>query len=64
MKDENAESYLTINDLADCQVWRPTCLLRWKIEPKSGQHWGIKVLQQMWQGSNGDQEWKDIETVN
>jgi len=44
--------------------WTPTCLLRWQLrridfDPKNT----TKVLQQMWQGSNGEQEWRDIEIV-
>lgn len=41
------------------EYWQPTSVLRWKrisIDKLSYN----KVLQQMWQGSSGTQEWKDV----
>lgn len=43
-------------------VWKPTCQLRWKIKDIDFDIINKqKVLQQMWQGDMGEQEWKDIE---
>ena len=40
-------------------VWQPTQLLRWKRVMKDEGSYD-KVLQQMWQGDKGEQEWKDV----
>ena len=41
------------------EYWVPTSVLRWKRIPIDKLSY-TKVLQQMWQGSRGTQEWKDI----
>lgn len=41
------------------EYWEPTSVLRWKRIPIDKLSYN-KVLQQMWQGSSGTQEWKDI----
>lgn len=45
--------------------WEPTLLIRWATRPlpPSGM-FREKVLQQMWQGNMGEQEWRDVETVS
>ena len=43
-----------------CSVfWQPTNLVRWKrIEIDKLRY--KKVLQQLWQGDKGEQEWRDV----
>lgn len=43
------------------EYWKPTSVLRWRKEYTNNQMTSYdKVLQQMWQGSLGTQEWKDV----
>lgn len=47
------------------ESWSLTTQLRWKQRLKqhgNGTAEDITVLQQMWQGSMGTQEWKDVPT--
>jgi hypothetical protein len=40
-------------------VWQPTQLLRWgRVMKDEGSY--DKVLQQMWKGDLGEQEWRDV----
>lgn len=39
--------------------WRPTNLVRWKRIEIDELHYE-KVLQQLWQGDRGEQEWRDV----
>lgn len=41
------------------EYWKPTSVLRWKRVPIDKLSYN-KVLQQMWQGSSGTQEWRDV----
>jgi hypothetical protein len=55
LENENETSCLGV-------VWQPTQLLRWKRVMKDEGSYD-KVLQQMWQGDKGEQEWKDVPVV-
>jgi hypothetical protein len=48
------ESEITID-----KSWQPTMLLRWYRPFK----YSSALLQQLWQCSDGTQEWRDIETI-
>lgn len=63
MKDENLNNPQTANsDLGAVMrsvVWKPYPLVRWKrVEIDKLRY--EKVLQQLWQGDMGEQEWRDI----
>lgn len=67
--DKN-EIYLTIKTGDDksgfSEYWTPTFNLRWikkEVPFDNSSIMIIPVLQQMWQGSLGNIEWKDIEVV-
>jgi len=47
-------------DETECQFWYPTNGLRYIWDDLFEPH---KKLQQLWQGSNGSQEWRDIDIV-
>ena len=43
------------------EYWKPTSILRWEKHYTSIDRVNYdKVLQQMWQGSLGTQEWRDV----
>ena len=46
-------------DLDACPFWTCTNLLRWKV----GEFQSGFQLQQLWECSNGDLEWRDVEYV-
>jgi len=63
MKDENLNYTVTDNSDLDAVVrsvvWKPSSLIRWKrIEIDKLRY--EKVLQQLWQGDMGEQEWRDV----
>jgi hypothetical protein len=63
MKNETSNNHETDNlqqgAVMRSVVWQPTQLLRWKRVMKDDGSYD-KVLQQMWQGDKGEQEWKDV----
>lgn len=55
---------LHLHNVVRSAVFTPTCILRWKEMPIDFDPINKrKVLQQMWQGDMGEQDWRDIETV-
>jgi hypothetical protein len=57
-----AQGNLNKSDVERSTVWTPTCILRWKTKDIPFDVINkTKVLQQMWQGDAGEQEWRDIE---
>ena len=56
---------LGIGDIV-CTTWLLTPQLRWKlkeVDMMDGTAMNINELQQMWQGSNGEQKWKPVPFV-
>lgn len=56
---------LGIGDVV-CITWRATNQLRWKqkeVNMMDGTAMNINELQQMWQGSNGEQKWEPVPFV-
>jgi hypothetical protein len=46
------------------ESWQPTCNLRWIYRSKKFDPINLDmILQQMWQGSQGNQKWEDIPIV-
>ena len=59
-----AQGNLHKPDVVRSAVFTPTYILRWKVKPIEFDMINTrKVLQQMWQGDMGEQDWRDIETV-
>lgn len=54
---ENANSDL--DDVMCSVVWKPSPLVRWKTVVIDKLRYE-KVLQQLWQGDMGEQEWRDV----
>lgn len=49
-----------------CSTWHLTLQLRWKqkeVNMMDGTAMNISELQQMWQGSNGEQKWEAVPFV-
>jgi|LakMenEpi03Aug12_release.lakeMendotaPanAssembly.Ray.scaffolds.fasta_scaffold256589_2 hypothetical protein len=44
-------------------VWKPSPLIRWKRVEIDKLRYN-KVLQQLWQGDMGEQEWRDVPEEN
>ena len=48
-----------LGDVMRSVVWKPSSLIRWKrVEIDKLRY--EKVLQQLWQGDMGEQEWRDV----
>lgn len=53
------DNKLDIHNVAYSVTWEPLSLLRWKkVEIDDLMY--IKVLQQLWKGDKGEQEWRDV----
>ena len=64
MKNQEQKSNIDQPVVGRSTVWQPTCLLRWNLkEIIISETIGSseKVLEQMWKGDMGEQEWRDIE---
>ena len=58
-KLEAQQEQLDIPVVMRSVFWQPTNLVRWKrIEIDKLRY--KKVLQQLWQGEKGEQEWRDV----
>mgnify|MGYP003591950113 CR=1 FL=1 len=58
-KLEAQQEQLDIPVVMRSVFWQPTNLVRWKrIEIDKLRY--KKVLQQLWQGDKGEQEWRDV----
>lgn len=47
------------NNIKELVVWEPTMYLRQKTRLRFGLD-SNSTLQQLWKGSNGEQQWRDI----
>ena len=48
-----------LGDVMRSVVWKPSSLIRWKRVGIDKLRYE-KVLQQLWQGDMGEQEWRDV----
>lgn len=57
--NNSEKNIINLNSLKRNIFWKPTPLVRWKrIELDKIRY--EKVLQQLWQGDMGEQEWRDV----
>ena len=66
MKKDQGITVSATGYIVEEEFWTITNQLRWKMKhnPNNWNDLPEKVLQQLWQGSKGSQEWKDVPTVN
>ena len=56
---ENESQLSCLGAVVRSVVWKPSPLIRWKRVEIDKLRYN-KVLQQLWQGDMGEQEWRDV----
>jgi hypothetical protein len=57
--NEPQKLQLNIGAVMRSVVWKPSPLIRWKMVEIDKLRYN-KVLQQLWQGDMGEEEWRDV----
>ena len=59
MENTKNEQQCAIHDVMRSVFWQPTPLVRWKRVEIDELRYN-KVLQQLWKGDKGEEEWRDV----